>query len=647
MAVEILSKPGSEKAGGLAPGRRIAAGAGDVVDMATAGLAWLANRVPDHRAGRAAPNPQTAAGTQLGARARAGITPKEDLPTGQRVAASALEGLGGAAATLPFGMLGAASKFGAAGRAGIELLSGATASTASDVVGQMTDSEAAQFAASMLAGMAPGAAASAIRGAGRVGGAAIPGVRNRLARKLAAEQLGDRIANRAQAIEILRREVDAPLFGRASTAQALDDLAPAVGGLEKQLAFNPRVGGTLQREMSELHLSNARAARDLGESLFGVGSPEDAIADFAAKLARVRAKVATAYARAGDLGGIPTRKVKAAAALVAQEAGDELASALPHRELRIIAGYGDEINLRRLDNLRKNLVEQATRAAREGKANRARVIGKVVDAIEETFDEVAEAGGGEKVRALRVAQQTRRLQAERFDPKSRRAGRNLLHEILGGEYENLPERFGKYLRGAKRPAEGLSRLRLTLGDNPEAWGGIKKLMRDEVFGEDFSRLFTESGEKLGKSGSALASLKRHRASFEAVFGEGSARQAEELIRRAKRLGTGVVGRKAFDATTASGKDVAETLRIHQGIVADLSGNRYGSAAIRLYRMLKGHMPNTMEEADEVMAEALLNPGVAEGLLSELPPAAVAPWLQRAQRTTGRGIRAGSFVNREE
>lgn len=549
---------------------------------------------------------------------------------GQRRARALTRGAALALPTLPLG--GGAMSL---GRVGLETLSGAAGELASTETEAAGGGTLAQLAAGIGAGSLPGIAAAIAKGPLTAMSTAAGGrIKDRTTRRLVAEVLGGEVKDRSRAIALIDQELDRPLFGTATTTQTIGDIAPGLAKIEKRVSRDTVAGASLRTEMQALRESNARAAQAMAEQRFAGTHPGAALADFSRKAAKIASKVRRAYANFQDLAGVPTSKLKATAARIRLEAGEELAEHLPKRTLKVVEQYGDTVNLQNVKRLRTAIGERLRQIDRNplGDLQEKRFLNMLADGVEETFSEVAEAGGARAINALNRARNMRRLQAERFDPT------DPLNKILGGEYDNMSVAFRKFL-DSKTPVRDLQTLKLTLGDNPEAWGGVQRLMSDEVFGEGFERL-TNDASLLSKGGAKaiLGKLKRNRSAFDVAFGEGAADNAQTFLERARKLSEGVVGTQAEAAVTGSNisADAPEIV----SVVADVAQGNLASAATKAWYAVRGQLPGTREEIDTLLAAALVDPSVARGFLETLPPTAIPRWKRSVEAAITRPTRVG-------
>lgn len=562
----------------------------------------------------------------------------------QSLARAGTRGVVGAIPTLP---LGGAGVLGSPARIGLEMLSGAGGEIAASAAEGAGGGTLAQLAAGLGGSFSVTGVGKALGIAGgAVAGAVSQTVKDKRTRRMVAEVLGQHIPDRADALRRIQAELDAPLFGRASLTQVLPD--PGLQKVERELLKAGGVGNDLRTELFRLRQSNTRAAQALAEQSWAGTAPDRALADYSAKLERWSRKAERAYANKQNLSGIPTQKVKAGAAELLLEAGPVKADYLPNKELSIIGALGETTDLHTLKQLRSRLGNEIRMLARKADANpeTERFLNQLVDSVQGTIDEVAEAGGAEAFEAinkLRNADRIWRVGQERFGQKSTQ----MLNRILGGEFENMAAKFSNFLRSSN-PARDLDVAKLTLSGNEEAWGGVQRLMADEVFGEGFETLRGRAGALdegidtlLSPSGAAAAfgKLRKNSRAFDVVFGEGAADNATEFLRRANQLGRGISGTPGeMRAAGSSLRDMAEGT---VNFVGDVASGNWVAAGMKAYYAATRRSPKSMAEVNKLLAAALVDPSVARPFLESLPAEAVPRWREIANAQIARpAIRVG-------
>ena len=586
---------------------------------------------PTNLAGRA----RSAANRILGPR----VAPET---IGERVTESAAAGATEAA---PFALIPGGGPAALARRGALEVGSGMLGEVARGEVEAAGGSRDAQLAASLAAGLG-GAAGGTLLGSAAQ---AVGPIRNATAARLTQRALGRKVKDRGQALALLRAEAEQPLFGRATLDQVLGEDFPGVAGLAGRLARGD-VGDDLRAGVIRLRRSNAEAAEAFARNAFPGGRPAAAVEEFVSRLEKVSGSVDRAYRGIGTV-DVPVQKVKARAAEIAVEAGEELRPFLPRGVLKIVGGYGDTVSLDDIDRLRQRILAETEVARRGGKDRTVRFLNRLNDSIENTLDEVAAATGTENINALRRARGLSRLKQQRFgtDRRDRLGGggsrrrQDPLNLLLRGEVENLQKGFASFLNRDPRTVEVLNRTRLTLGGNPQAWGGVQELMRAHIFGEDFGDLFRNvpGPARLGGTRTIRKRLSRFGKEFDAVYGTGSTVQANRFLDRVDQLTSGQIAR--LDDTFAAGlndRDGGALARAQQAVVAFIADGNPRGAVSAAYHAVTGRLPSTLDEADRLMAQAIIDPtGVGRGFVEQLDSTALQNWQRRVQTFIGQPVRA--------
>lgn len=512
-----------------------------------------------------------------------------------------------------------------------------------------------QFILSLAAATVPIAAARGV--AVRIAPQVSRGVRQRQAKRLAAEVLGEEIEDRKEAIVLLAQEADKPLFGNASTSQVLNQRFPGVEGIARRVSRSGTAASDLRREVARSRFENAQAAREFAETSVATGGrPGAAVTRFGEALDSIQTKVQRAYIKTGHL-EIPMRKIKAASAATRLDALDITDDLLPSKMMDLLDNAGETMDVQRLNKIRGRLLSMSRKLSKEGaEPQQVRYVDGLVASIDETLDEVAEIGGGEAILALRRANQIRRIEAERFGltRQIKVAGRrktipNTLNRMLGGESEDLDKAFRKFLNSDPRTGEALQQAKLTLGDNPEAWKGVGELMNRQVFGPDFDLIFDinnpapfrgkeVAGLRRGQL-QAFKNLRRFEKEYDVVFGPGAAANARQFLRRTQKLGSGVIGRAdEFLLTGSSVGDAGERMKNASVLSSMMRQDRVG-AGVAAWKLLTGRLPSSLTQADELLAKALADPATAKVFLEGLDANALLRWQRQADAALGNPLRA--------
>jgi hypothetical protein len=357
---------------------------------------------------------------------------------------------------------------------------------------------------------------------------------------------------------------------------------------------------------------------------------DEAVSGFVERAENLRNKVADAYADVGELTGIPTSRIKQAALDVAEDAGIEKKDLLPKRVLNIInKKYGDTVSLKAVNRLRSRIGADMALARRKGNREKVRFLAMLMDPIDKTLDDIAVATGTADVLALRRATQLRRAEGVLFDPKNRAAKAFL-------EMEDSRKAFNVVLN-SNRPTEAIGKLRLVFTDTPEAWGGVQRLMRDEILGEGLEALATRGGAK-----TARKVLARRRKAFEAVYGDGSAKHADQFLGRVEMMHRGVVGSPGQAAQQGSSnlKDMQSPQFLESiSVVGNMVRGNPLSAAWNAIRIATGRTPKSLTDLHAFIGRALIDPAFAKSLLESVPPREFPRWAANVQRWVARPVRS--------
>lgn len=555
------------------------------------------------------------------------IGPSQPTSGINRVAESATAGIVETLPTLPLGA-GAATLPRVAGRAGLEMLSGAAGETAAVAADDAGSGGFGQFGASLAAGMLPGG----IVGVGRRAARRLPSQARKSAEREAGIWLRETIGfkQREAAISMLAAEAAGVDGIQLPPIQLLSDIAD-VERIGKTLTSMPgEAGADVYRKMVELRKANEVAAARIANELLPGGVADEAVAGFVKKAEQIRDEVSKAYAGVGNLTGIPTARIKLAAKNIAEEAGKEKADLLPKRVLSIIdKAYGDSVDLASLRRLRSRIGNDAARAGRKGSREKVRYLAQLTDAIDRTLDEIAIATGTSDVRALQRATSVRRAEGVLFDKRNRAAKAML-------EMEDSHKAFDVVLR-SNNPTEAIGKLRLIFHDTPEAWGGVQRLMRDKIIGENLENLATSGGAK-----KARKLLHQNKKAFEAVYGPGSSRSADLFLARVEMMHRGVVGSPGQAAQQGSGnlKDITgPQFREQLSILGNVARNNWLEASFRLLARVNGTTPKSLTDLHTFMGQALVDPAFAKGLLESIPEREFPRWAAKVQRWGARPVRS--------
>jgi hypothetical protein len=576
--------------------------------------------------------------------------------------------------SLPFAAVGpelAAARAGSglarlASRLGVEAVTGAGAEVSRQGVENLGGGPRTQAGASLVGGITGrsllGLTGIVGRGAARMASA---GIRERAARELAQESFREEVpeALKAASRKALQEEMTTPLFGRATTEQVLAEVSPG-------LKFSGEVDPALRAEIFQQNKANAEAARDFGSRMLPGGNPTAAVLEYESRLDKIAAKTHTAYAKVGNIEGMPIEPLDEAARTIRLEAGKQL-NWLPKDQLDIIDKFQREVgfvsaeigsgpiivreaSFKDLQNLRSDLFEAGQKAAKSGEFRKAKFINTLTDAVEKVFDDVAEAGGSREVNALRKARAVVRATAAPKNAKDefKRLGdatrpgfkfreQHPLWKVFDGNLgddADMAADYGKFLRG-RNVAVTLGRLKRSLGGNPDAWAGVQQLTRNEIFGENFEKIFDVGGD-LSKSGaeSVLQTIAKKRSVIDTAWGPGTADNATAFVRRARQLATGSTTEiEKFSKLSVPDPHGLQAV----GNVAEIGTKNMARAALRAFTTAFGRLPSTREEANQFLMKAIADPQLAEGFLRPLKPYEMVTWKRRAALAMGRELARSS------
>jgi hypothetical protein len=530
------------------------------------------------------------------------------------------------------------------------LASGASGSVASRMAEDAGYGRVGQIAAGMAGGSLPGIAAGVARGiggaAGNVGRRATGAPNVGAARQIADEVLGSPVADRGEAARRLAYETDPATLGArfgttATTAQALEDIAPGMGTLEKSYS---RAGGATSALRFEQRRQNMEAMRAAFQREYPQGVPDQVALTYREQAESLARQVDEAYGAVGDIQGISTARLRDTAVKLQTDAGVALRETLPDDVMGVLGKYGDEVDLAELNRLRRLIVRNQRVVGRQsGDPEQLRHLTILKQSVDETLDDVAKSGGrdAETVRALDKAIDLRAQQGRLF-------GDTVVERTASGRPVNRPnpvtKAFERYedssravvsLMNGPAPSRSLARLHEALGSpalESEEWRGVQAIVRREMMG-DIETLFEQPHTSaVGDATKFLARMKRpdQRAVWEQTFGQGSAARAEAFINRFRKVRSGVTGTTAESAVTGSNVPDPDSIltRTSSNLAAMgalRSQGMFGWARemIKIARSDATSEP-TRKEAERMIHEALNDPTVGRWAYERMPRRMV-PW----------------------
>lgn len=405
-------------------------------------------------------------------------------------------------------------------------------------------------------------------------------------------------------------------FGAGLGASMLPGLASAAGrfgvNLVKGLRNSSKTAATAVRD------ANLDALEEATDALFSGADSNPAIAQsaFRKQAEQAAQKLDEAFAGVGNIQGIGTDRIKASAAAVMDDAQESQAlGALYPWVRRITRKMGGEADLQELRRLRSNL-SRTIREKLRGEGSNIRRASDMIAAIDQTLDDVAARTGTDDIEALHRALDMAKGNARRFGPDSVPA--QLFDQFAE---EGLNVGFHRLVVQSDRPVDALMALRNAVGDDPRAWAGVQRLVRDEVMGADLEKLATPAS--ITAAWRKLRTRK-DRAIWEAAFGPGSADTARRFLVKVRELARG--GQLPIDMTAPNA-----------GIYGAVARMQLREAAYRALRAA-GSAPRPVD-TNRLIAEAANDPALARGFTEQLSKAEYAVWLRRVQNYIGKPLRA--------
>jgi hypothetical protein len=517
------------------------------------------------------------------------IVPNDVAPQtpGQSLARAGAGGLGMA---LPTAFLGGGGALPTAARGGLELLSGIGGGVAGQEAKNRGASPLMQFIANMAGGFAPGAVAG---GARRVGG--------NVAQRM-SDTAQDAAAQRLAGKEYLKA---APRF--ADRKAAIDKLG------------------------SDLQAS------------FPGGVPDDAVAGAERMKVALAKDVDDAYARAGNIKGIPTTRLKSTYAGIAAEAGRELATSVPSRIGKLIGHYGDETDLNSLRRLRRRIGKEMDRAEGVSKdTEQFRYLTQIKASIDDTIADVAKSGGyaAQNVNALDNALELARKQGRLFG-HSTGGETNYVSQALRN-YSGDPTRAVRAAVFNRNPRKSMATLTDMLEGDEAAKRGVGAVLVDEVLGKNFDEVlengFAGEGRHVVNAGINRLRNRRDPRLREAIdewYGPGSAKNLETML---GKMRSEVERGKIRGRTTISDPVNSDSMRFFSG--------RPIEAARRALK-LAGNTDATRTDAETYFRIAIYDEEFRKALTDPIAKHEKTRWAEHVNRVMARPARAGVAATRED
>lgn len=515
-------------------------------------------------------------------------------------------------ATLP---LGGAMGLTGAGRVGLEAASiglGETAAYGAEKAGLGPVGQAvAGIAGSITPGAAVRMAVPAARGARAAARNVTEQGRIRSGEESARAILGEEIARRDEAAEVLTRAAHERKFGtRPTTAAVLEETEPGVRNLEVMLAREYR---PFAREVAVRRRENLEHMRAAYDEMFAPGGGERVRQQFHDNLARMKSEVDEAYLARRNVREVPTNMIRATAKqLRAAQTEERL---LPAYAVRRAEALGERASLIQIENYRRLLTDQIAAAKRQGMASRAYYLGQLRQSVDATMRELAEAGGyaGKNAEALQRAIALRAEQGRLFEWE-----RNLFDAFT--EIESLDDAMARILR-SHRPAETMRRLRAALERTPDAEAaqgaieGLTDLMYRQILGEGFESIGTKRAyDRLRRLGPAL----------DVVAGDGAADRTRKFLESLDQVRSGKAGTLGATYGTGSGVESLETVEEMAYATREALRGRLTHVVDRMFQRVFKRL-SSRAERNAYLSRLMLDPEAAAEVLRQMEARAPVAW----------------------
>jgi len=557
---------------------------------------------------------------------------REDIAprtTGQRLAQAAVTGVTESIPTLPLAALGPASgALRVGGRIGLDLLSGANSEVSRVVAEQLGAGPREQFAASLAGGFSPGALLGTAGAIGRrlpaqLGGRAL---RESKVRRTVGEIVGDRVSDRREAAEALRKEAAEQPFGtQATPTQTLETIAPDLAPLEVSAIRDvPGVG----KRLSAVKRANKATLQEKFDALNPEGVVATAQETARENLEVLSGKVKQAFTGIGDVQGVDGSALTATVAELRTKFDEDILKKIASPLARIQKGEFQTTSLRRLENFEQALTQRIRVAVSSKRNVVAKALGDLKTSVASILDDVAEQGNSESILALRRAKDLRRLQGAVFENSS------AMKFFM--KTDNLEDGILRVVRSGDK--QDLDRLRLAVGNDPEAIEGIRQVLRNFVFGPVGFDSFAKKPERVVSLLRSPQTRSIARA-YDFFFGPGSAKTAARFAERLRQVQLGRSGNAAALAVKP-GSGVA----VAGDIIKDAAtGSKLRAGALLLRRI--GVNDPTGDEIRTMLATVLEDNLTMAALLDELPPQLESLWRRTVRAKINRDVfRASAGVS---
>jgi hypothetical protein len=497
----------------------------------------------------------------------------------------------------------------------------------------------AQFVASVVTG---GATQGVLAGGGAVAGAVNqqvrPSVRAAHTRAFAEEALRGNTPDPKEAIALLEGRLKKPLYGDPTLEQMLQESAPG-------LRFAGPVDAGQRRELLERAKNNAKAMQEFGSGMFPAGhvpaAQNQALIDINTK--GLQSSGAYKQIAERQIEGIPVDRLDTASALIQERAYqtgtvDSLPTGIMdeidkfERRGVILDSAGRqyttgvrEANFQQLNELSKKIGRAQMFASAKKDAKQAEYLATLRDAVESTIKETAEATGNADLNELRsIASSAYRDKMTLIDPK-----RNPLAPILGSDpNESWDEAFKKFVGKHPKPAEEIGKVMMRFNGNEQAQAGIRRLVRDYYFGENFGKLLDNVGDQTDANLKGIRErINRNPAILAAAWGEDAPRAAREFLDEVQRQSSGTNPRSLNMAPVAGHLGQAgEVLR-----PLDIGVMNKSRAIVHTFMLALNRMPTNQEEINKAWNVLMMDRKLGVAALKGIPKKEVPAWNARFRR----------------
>lgn len=405
--------------------------------------------------------------------------------------------------------------------------------------------------------------------------------------------------------------------------------AGLLGGLTPNVARGAGSRAMRFARSEQIRDTNLVALEEATDRLFRTSDPVDAQVAFRQRAEEAAAKLEEAFSGVGNVEGIPTARIKAAAQSIRDETLGEVkaAGALFPWLRNIEKKVGNETDLKTLRRLRSQL-SRTIREDLRGQNQKIKWASDLIGEIDGTLDDVAQRSGTQEIESLRRALELAKDNAKQFGGGSVAA--RLFEDFAT---EGLNEGFRRRVLNAPKPVEAFEQLRRSVGDNPQAQAGLNRLVRDEVLGNELQAFGTPAGlsaamRRLGK--------RRTGALWEAAFGPGSRENAQRFLRTMRDL-------------SRRGQLPTDTSIPNTGIISSVMSANLSEAAFKAIRAVSGAAIPRPVDVRRLVTAAMNDPKLGRGFLEPLKRGDYDVWTRNLRNfllTTTRSAQSSGLLGQQ-